>query len=183
VAGLGLEELLRVDWEAVIGDEALTAKELAVLARQKAPARPMHQQVLDGKATCIDCHKGVAHRLPEGVVASSARTPKPHHVQAGLACATCHGKGAIEEPPPTATCVQCHERTALIKRTERVNKVVAEKNPATGKVEQVVKDTNPHSGHHDKGRLDCVECHREHAKSANLCAQCHDIERWMKPTP
>ncbi|MBX3160707.1 MAG: DEAD/DEAH box helicase [Deltaproteobacteria bacterium] len=36
-AGLGLDELLRVDWEAVIGDEVLSAKELAALARQKAP--------------------------------------------------------------------------------------------------------------------------------------------------
>jgi len=37
VAGLGLDELLQVDWAAVIGDEALTAKELTALARQKAP--------------------------------------------------------------------------------------------------------------------------------------------------
>jgi superfamily II DNA or RNA helicase len=36
-AGLALDELLRVDWEAVIGDEPLTARELTVLARQKAP--------------------------------------------------------------------------------------------------------------------------------------------------
>jgi superfamily II DNA or RNA helicase len=36
-AGLALDELLQVDWEAVIGDEPLTARELAALARQKAP--------------------------------------------------------------------------------------------------------------------------------------------------
>ena len=36
-AGLGLDELLQVDWEAVIGDEPLTAKELTALAKQKAP--------------------------------------------------------------------------------------------------------------------------------------------------
>jgi len=36
-AGLALDELLRVDWEAVIGDEPLTARELAALAKQKAP--------------------------------------------------------------------------------------------------------------------------------------------------
>jgi len=29
------------------------------LAKQKEFARPMHRQVLDGNATCIDCHKGV----------------------------------------------------------------------------------------------------------------------------
>ncbi len=36
-AGLALDELLEVDWEAVIGDEPLTARELAALAKQKAP--------------------------------------------------------------------------------------------------------------------------------------------------
>lgn len=35
-----------------------------VLAKQKEFARPMHQQVLEGKATCIDCHKGMAHTAP-----------------------------------------------------------------------------------------------------------------------
>lgn len=36
-AGLALDELLAVDWEAVIGDEVMTARELAALAKQKAP--------------------------------------------------------------------------------------------------------------------------------------------------
>jgi len=36
-AGLGLDELVGVDWQVVIGDQALTAQELAELAKQKAP--------------------------------------------------------------------------------------------------------------------------------------------------
>ena len=36
-AGLALDELLAVDWDAVLGDDALTARELVALARQKAP--------------------------------------------------------------------------------------------------------------------------------------------------
>ena len=36
-AGLGLDELLTVDWEAVIGEQALTARELSALAKHKAP--------------------------------------------------------------------------------------------------------------------------------------------------
>ncbi|HET8936488.1 MAG TPA: DEAD/DEAH box helicase [Polyangiales bacterium] len=36
-AGLGMDELLTVDWEAVIGKETLSAQELAALAAQKAP--------------------------------------------------------------------------------------------------------------------------------------------------
>jgi superfamily II DNA or RNA helicase len=35
--GLGLEALVHFDWEAAVGDETLTARELATLARQKAP--------------------------------------------------------------------------------------------------------------------------------------------------
>jgi nitrate/TMAO reductase-like tetraheme cytochrome c subunit len=35
-----------------------------VVKKQKDFVQPMHQQVLEGKATCIDCHKGVAHVAP-----------------------------------------------------------------------------------------------------------------------
>ncbi|MET0384784.1 MAG: DEAD/DEAH box helicase [Polyangiales bacterium] len=37
VAGLDMDTLLHVDWEAVIGDESLSARELAALAAHKAP--------------------------------------------------------------------------------------------------------------------------------------------------
>lgn len=36
-AGLGLDALLRVDWDAVLGDMPLTPRELALLAQRKAP--------------------------------------------------------------------------------------------------------------------------------------------------
>jgi nitrate/TMAO reductase-like tetraheme cytochrome c subunit len=36
-----------------------------VVARQKEFVRPMHQQFLAGTATCVDCHKGVAHAAPD----------------------------------------------------------------------------------------------------------------------
>jgi nitrate/TMAO reductase-like tetraheme cytochrome c subunit len=37
-----------------------------VLAKQKEMAQPMHQMVLSGQGTCIDCHKGIAHKAPGG---------------------------------------------------------------------------------------------------------------------
>ena len=37
-----------------------------VVAKQKEFARPMHEQFLSGAATCIDCHKGIAHTAPDG---------------------------------------------------------------------------------------------------------------------
>ena len=36
-----------------------------VIAKQKDFVQPMHQAVLAGTGTCIDCHKGVAHKAPE----------------------------------------------------------------------------------------------------------------------
>ncbi len=36
-SGLGLDALLRVDWDAVLGDQPLSARELALLAQRKAP--------------------------------------------------------------------------------------------------------------------------------------------------
>jgi len=36
-----------------------------VLAKQKDFVQPMHQQVLSGEMTCIDCHKGIAHTEPK----------------------------------------------------------------------------------------------------------------------
>ena len=35
-----------------------------VLAKQKEAAQAVHKPVLEGHATCIDCHKGVAHVAP-----------------------------------------------------------------------------------------------------------------------
>ena len=35
------------------------------VAKQKEFVRPMHTQALERKATCVDCHKGVAHAAPE----------------------------------------------------------------------------------------------------------------------
>jgi nitrate/TMAO reductase-like tetraheme cytochrome c subunit len=36
-----------------------------VVAKQKEFVRPMHEQFLAKTATCIDCHKGVAHTAPD----------------------------------------------------------------------------------------------------------------------
>jgi nitrate/TMAO reductase-like tetraheme cytochrome c subunit len=36
-----------------------------VIEKQKPFVQPMHKQALDRQATCIDCHKGVAHTAPD----------------------------------------------------------------------------------------------------------------------
>ena len=41
------------------------------LASQKPRARGQHEDALASGETCIDCHKGIAHSLPEGYEASA----------------------------------------------------------------------------------------------------------------
>jgi nitrate/TMAO reductase-like tetraheme cytochrome c subunit len=36
-----------------------------IVAKQKDFVQPMHQQFLAGTATCVDCHKGIAHTAPD----------------------------------------------------------------------------------------------------------------------
>ena len=38
------------------------------LMRQNSRARTRHEQAMDQGKTCIDCHKGIAHRLPAGAL-------------------------------------------------------------------------------------------------------------------
>jgi cytochrome c-type protein NapC len=35
------------------------------VAKQKSAAQKMHKMVIEKKGTCIDCHKGIAHKEPE----------------------------------------------------------------------------------------------------------------------
>ena len=57
-------------WEEYKGNNSLACRNCHVfskeiLAKQKEYVRPMHEQVLAGQATCIDCHKGIAHSAPD----------------------------------------------------------------------------------------------------------------------
>ena len=61
--------MARLVWEEYKGNNSQNCRNCheftpEVMAKQKEFARPMHQQVLEGKATCIDCHKGVGHTAP-----------------------------------------------------------------------------------------------------------------------
>jgi nitrate/TMAO reductase-like tetraheme cytochrome c subunit len=56
-------------WEEYKGNDSRNCRTCHVftpemLAKQQEFVRPMHQQALEGKATCIDCHKGVGHVAP-----------------------------------------------------------------------------------------------------------------------
>ena len=57
-------------WEEYKGNDSRACRDChqfskEVIAKQKEFVRDMHTQAMERKATCIDCHKGVAHVAPE----------------------------------------------------------------------------------------------------------------------
>ncbi|HET6603171.1 MAG TPA: NapC/NirT family cytochrome c [Xanthomonadaceae bacterium] len=58
-------------WDEMKADDSAACRtchtsDATVLALQKPRARGQHEDALQSGETCIDCHKGVAHALPEG---------------------------------------------------------------------------------------------------------------------
>ena len=62
-------EMAKHVWEEYQGNNSRACRSChefskAVIAKQKEEVRPIHEAVLAGNGTCIDCHKGVAHTAP-----------------------------------------------------------------------------------------------------------------------
>ena len=53
--------------------------------RQEPRAGKRHQEAVDQGKTCIECHKGIAHRLPQGAFEKMAGIDDNPHEQAGKA--------------------------------------------------------------------------------------------------
>jgi superfamily II DNA or RNA helicase len=85
VAGLDLGSLLAVDWEAVIGDQALTARELSALARHKAPLVRFR-----GAWVAIDA--GELGEIQQRIAGGPSRMTMRQAVQAALAGETQDGQ-------------------------------------------------------------------------------------------
>ncbi len=77
------------------------------------------------------------------------------HANAGIKCASCHGKTETREAVTMMKCVQCHNTKKLAEKTKNV------------------QPTNPHKNHHFDTELDCASCHNVHEKSENYCGSCH----------
>ncbi len=97
-AGLALGELLAVDWEAVIGDQPLTARELAALAKHKAPLVQFR-----GEWVAIDPHElgDIQKRLATGTSKLTVREAIQAVLagetrQGGLSCAVT-ASGSVAE--------------------------------------------------------------------------------------
>lgn len=153
---------------------ALAAAAFALLAAGAAPAAPARNaQAKPGD--CAACHRA-QKVLPAGHVATRGMKPAQcrtchapgtpaaldgtltgaHvHQQAGVTCASCHGKGRKAAEVDQAVCIGCHATAQLAQKTA------------------AVKPNNPHDSKHWGTETDCNLCHHQHAKSENYCAQCH----------
>jgi cytochrome c-type protein NapC len=63
-------ELARHEWARLEANDSLECRnchafESMDLTRQATRAAEIHEQNLEAGKTCIDCHKGIAHRLPD----------------------------------------------------------------------------------------------------------------------
>ena len=87
-AGLGMDELLTVDWDAVIGDQALTARELAALAKHKAPLVRFR-----GEWVAIDPRE--LSEIQRHIAGGSTQLPLRDAVQAALAGESRQGELAV----------------------------------------------------------------------------------------
>lgn len=104
------------------------------------------------------------------VAFAAAKTNKPHHQNAGLACSDCHGSGdvAAYQPAETEKCLSCHG--SLEEVADLTKHLDAE-------------EINPHNSYHYGPVLDCFVCHSEHRPSQSLCTSCHDASGWMNAAP
>ena len=87
-SALGMDELLSVDWEAVLGGEPLSPRELAALAKHKAPLVRFR-----GAWVAVDPHelKDIQERLTSGPTRMSVREA----IQAALAGEVRRGKLSV----------------------------------------------------------------------------------------
>lgn len=65
---------------------------------QQPPSVLVHQYAQQRNKTCIDCHQGIAHKLPEGYVAYRGGNDEDHryYAQSNAACFQCH----LDMPKP-----------------------------------------------------------------------------------
>lgn len=100
-------------------------------------------------------------------VAYATNAPKvDKHKAYGVACSSCHSKGAASARPDDSTCKGCHGSYAeLAQKTAKLENIKA-------------GVTNPHKSHTGEAR--CTGCHKNHGPSVLMCNQCHSPKFEMK---
>lgn len=87
-AGLGLDELLNVSWDAVIGDEPLTLRELSALAKQKA-------SLVQFRGAWVAVDPRELGEIQKRLAGGTSRTSLREAIQAVLAGETRQGELAV----------------------------------------------------------------------------------------
>lgn len=138
------------------------------------------------ESKCLECHFGV--ELLSGDAFGSEFAHRPHVVEAGLRCATCHG-GMKEHGTlriAAGDCASCHERITKPMADTGAEECLKCHTARLGRVSEKVRF--PHEKHIDAG-FDCETCHtgvadrphRELARSGDalpkfghaFCSTCH----------
>jgi nitrate/TMAO reductase-like tetraheme cytochrome c subunit len=83
-------------------------------ARQTAVARAVHPAAMKAGSTCIDCHKGIAHKLPDPKKATAPAAQQPRLAATNLPAptpSTTQAPSRTPHPPVTdsAACLTCHK--------------------------------------------------------------------------
>ena len=78
-------------WATMEANDSLECRNCHELTYMRAPeqktaAKASHQKALAENMTCIDCHKGIAHKLPEQVLTEQHK----QFEEQGVACVNCH---------------------------------------------------------------------------------------------
>ena len=88
--------LARKVWEGMLASDSRECRNCHAfdsmnLEQQSPKARTMHRLSIKWGKTCIDCHRGIAHHLPESYDAE-AEIDRQHELleREGIACITCH---------------------------------------------------------------------------------------------
>lgn len=78
-------EMAKQVWDDMKTNDSMTCKschslEAMVLSEQSENARKMHKSLLTSKNTCIDCHKGIVHFMPETAIEpEKSQSDTSHH--------------------------------------------------------------------------------------------------------
>jgi SNF2 family DNA or RNA helicase len=97
-ASLGLDELLTVDWQAVVGDQTLSLKELSALAKQKAPlVRYRGAWVAIDPGELGEIQRRLASGSSQMKLGEAVRVALAGETQAGVVSASVSASGTFAE--------------------------------------------------------------------------------------
>jgi nitrate/TMAO reductase-like tetraheme cytochrome c subunit len=131
-------------------------------ARQNEVARAVHPAALKAGSTCIDCHKGIAHKLPDAKKVAAAQVTVPPAAAPATPAADPAAKlAATTLPAPTPSTTQAPSKTPHPPVTDSAACLACHK----GVTDQPIRpgqSPDPAKKHPVgiRSGVDCVVCHK-----------------------